>query len=72
MSKRYSFDEYMKTFSPQTCRKCEGEGKLFEFGRLVCCDACDGTGRKDKKPRQEIINEIMKRMRVTRAATTLA
>ena len=70
MSKTYSFDEYMETFRPQVCRKCEGEGKLFEFGRPVYCDACAGTGRKDKKPREGIVNEAMKRVRVTRAVTT--
>lgn len=61
--KKHSFDEYMETFCPNTCPKCKGEGRLIRSRHLIYCDACDGTGRKNKRTDKELVAEALSRVR---------
>ena len=36
--------------SPKTCKVCEGVGEVMIDAKVVTCEACKGSGRRDRKP----------------------
>jgi len=63
--KSYTFDEYMDTFSPNTCRGCNGSGVQGSLLRrtLRPCEDCDGTGRKDRRTLDEVMRDALEKIR---------
>jgi DnaJ-class molecular chaperone len=63
--KFYSFDDYMRTFSPHVCRTCEGSGVTGSLprGTLRHCPDCDGTGRKDRRTLEQVVGDVMRKVR---------
>ena len=47
---RLSNDTLAYWISPKTCKVCEGVGEVMIEAKVVTCEACKGSGRRDRKP----------------------
>lgn len=63
--KSYSFDEYLDTFSPNTCKPCTGSGVVgsLPLRTLRHCPDCNGTGRKDRHTLKDLARDAVKAIR---------
>ena len=47
---RMATDTLNYWISPRICKRCGGVGELTIDTKVISCEACEGTGRRDPKP----------------------
>ena len=47
---RLATDTLVYWISPKICKVCEGVGEVLLDAKVVTCEVCGGSGRRDRKP----------------------